>query len=84
MKKNMQLIRVIKRIYLQSSEFFLPVSNIIKYPIFLDNLKGRIQELQEKYSLSKGWRVYDLSFGVTQKISSKGTKGERWCIHTVV
>src|ERR1700712_210239 len=82
MKKQTQLIRVIKRIYLNSSDFFLPSSNVIKYPIFLDNLKGRIRELQAKYSLSKGCRVFDLSF--EKKIAQKELKWKGgvyvlWC-----
>ena len=82
MKKQTQIIRVNKRIYLNSSDFFLPVSNITKYPIFLEALNKRIKELQDKYSLSKGCRVYDLSQDkkkAQKELTNKGGVYILWC-----
>lgn len=56
------LIPIIKRISLNSKEYFVPTTNIIKYPIFLKSLIQRIRDLQYTYSPeNKNILIYDLS-----------------------
>ena len=49
------LIKIMKRISLNSSDFFIPrvAPTITKYPILFTSLIQRIKNIQERYSLLK-------------------------------
>lgn len=77
------LIPIIKRIYLNSKEYFVPTTNIIKYPIFLKSLIQRIRDLQYTYSPeNKNILIYDLSKDKAKaqsELMNKGGVYVLWC-----
>jgi hypothetical protein len=70
------LIKVMKRIHFHSSNnFFIPITTITKYPIFLKSLVQRIKDIQERYSLSKNILIYNLNTDKAKaqfELSNKG------------
>lgn len=65
-----------KRIHFHSSNnFFIPITTITKYPIFLKSLVQRIKDIQERYSLSKNILIYNLNTDKAKaqfELSNKG------------
>jgi hypothetical protein len=60
-----------KRIYLNSSDFFIPITTITKYPIFLQSLIQRIKDIQQRY----GIKIYNLNTDKAKaqhELSNKG------------
>lgn len=56
------LIKIMKRIYVNSSDFFIPITTITKYPILFTSLIKRIKKIQECYSLLKyDIKIYNLN-----------------------
>ena len=82
------LIKIMKRIYVNSSDFFIPITTITKYPIFLQQsvaLVQRIKDIQERYSLSKNLFIYNLNTDKAKaqfELSNKGGVYVLWCKST--
>jgi len=79
------LIKIMKRIHFNSSNFFIPITTITKYPIFLKSLVQRIKDIQERYSLSKNILIYNLNTDKAKaqfELSNKGGVYVLWCKST--
>ena len=80
------LIKVMKRIHFHSSNnFFVPITTITKYPIFLKSLIQRIKDIQTRYTLSKNILIYDLNTEKAKaqfELSNKGGVYVLWCKST--
>lgn len=79
------LIKIMKRIHFNSFNFFIPITTITKYPIFIKSLIQRIKDIQERYSLSKNILIYDLNTDKTKaqfELSNKGGVYVLWCKST--
>lgn len=80
------LIKIMKRIYVNSSDFFIPITTITKYPILFTSLIQRIKKIQECYSLLK----YDIKIQnlntdkakAQNELSNKGGVYVLWCKST--
>lgn len=76
------LIKIMKRIYLNSSDFFIPITTITKYPILLTSLIKRIKDIKERYSLSNDIHIYNLDTDKAKaqsELSNKGGVYVLWC-----
>ena len=80
------LIKVMKRIHFHSSNnFFVPITTITKYPIFLKSLIQRIKDIQTRYTLSKNLFIYNLNTDKAKaqfELSNKGGVYVLWCKST--
>lgn len=79
------LIKIIKRIHFNSSNFFIPITTITKYPIFLKALIQRIKVMQERYSVPNNILIYNLKTDKAKaqfELSNKGGVYVLWCEST--
>lgn len=70
------LIKISKRINFDSSNsFFIPITTIIKYPIFIESLIKRIKDIQIRYSLPNNILIYNLNVDKNKSQSELKNKG---------
>lgn len=76
------LVLVTKLYNLKSTDFTLPITRFIKYPILLYALINRIEKLRKEYFILSKVRVFDLSLEkdkAKKDLRDKGGVYVLWC-----
>lgn len=59
-----EIVRIIKRIYIKESDYFVTAKTHMPYPIFLTSLLSRINYLQSQFEINQRVYLFDLKIEV--------------------